>query len=180
MSELGTPFVLEGLFGEADAEAMDAEPDLDPAADSMSMDVEDDAEATADGGMIVDDDEDGAKNKASVGSLYVFRTFSPVCEAVKKVYRTAELYHIPDLTNADANANAQGRPPQISRLSLTPRWHGCRSVCAASPCAPRPSQSRRLLCVIGARSGRRGGSASGRCSIGALETLSGCTLRVDD
>lgn len=178
MSELGTPFVLEGLFGEADAEAMDAEPDLDPAADFVSMDVEDDTAATADGGMIVDDDDD-AKNKVSVGSLYVFRTFSLVCEAVKKVYRTAELHHIPDLTNADANANAQGRP-QISRLSLTLRWRGCRSVCAASPCAPRRSQSRRLLCVIGARSGRRGGSTNGRCSIGALEALSGCTLTVDD
>jgi hypothetical protein len=78
VSELGTPFVLEGLFGEADAEAMDAEPDSDPAADFMSMDVEDDTAATADGGMIVDDDDDGAKNKASVGSLYVFRIFFPV------------------------------------------------------------------------------------------------------
>jgi hypothetical protein len=89
VSELGTPFVLEGLFGEADAEAMDAELDLDPAADGVSMDVEDDAAATADGGMIVDDDDDdGAKNNTSVSSLCVFHPSSPVCEAVKKVYRT--------------------------------------------------------------------------------------------
>ncbi|KAF8488439.1 hypothetical protein F5888DRAFT_1639199 [Russula emetica] len=49
------------LFGEADAEAMDAEPDSELAADAMDtvMDVEYDVEgaaATADGGMIVDDD----------------------------------------------------------------------------------------------------------------------------
>jgi len=53
---LGTPFVLEGLFGEADAEAMmpvDVEPDSEVgAADSVGMDVEDDAG----GGMIVDGD----------------------------------------------------------------------------------------------------------------------------
>lgn len=34
------PFVLEGLFGEADAEAIDAEPD----SELMGIDVEDDAE----------------------------------------------------------------------------------------------------------------------------------------
>jgi hypothetical protein len=34
------PFILEGLFDEADAEAMDAEPDLELAADAMGMDVE--------------------------------------------------------------------------------------------------------------------------------------------
>ena len=49
--------MLEGLFGEADAEAMDADPDSEPAADNAGMDVEDDAAAVvADGGMIVDDD----------------------------------------------------------------------------------------------------------------------------
>jgi len=57
VNALSVPFVLEGLFGEADAEAMDAEPDSEQAADAMGMDVEDDAEeaaATGDGGMIVD------------------------------------------------------------------------------------------------------------------------------
>ena len=42
----------QGLFGEADAEAIGAEPDLERATDAMGMDVEDDAEgmaATADG-----------------------------------------------------------------------------------------------------------------------------------
>ena len=58
VSNLGAPFVLEGLFGEADAEAMDAEPESEQVADAMGMDVEDDAAgATAtDGGMIIDDD----------------------------------------------------------------------------------------------------------------------------
>jgi nuclear GTP-binding protein len=75
---LGMPFVLEGLFGEADAVlAMDTEPNLEPAADAMGMDVEDDA-ATADGGMIVDDDVDG-ENNTSIGSLCVFHpSFFPV------------------------------------------------------------------------------------------------------
>ena len=35
--------MLEGLFGEADAEAMDADPDSEPAANNIGMDVEDDA-----------------------------------------------------------------------------------------------------------------------------------------
>jgi hypothetical protein len=70
VNALGAPFVLEGLFGEADAEAIDAEPDSGLAADAMGMDVEDDAEGaagTADGGMIVDDD--GAAN--NIGTLCV-------------------------------------------------------------------------------------------------------------
>ncbi|KAF8465798.1 P-loop containing nucleoside triphosphate hydrolase protein [Russula ochroleuca] len=80
VSALGTPFVLEGLFGEADAEAMDAEPDLEPATDVMSMDVEGDAEgaaATAEGGMIIDDDS-GAKNNTSIGTSCVFHPYPPV------------------------------------------------------------------------------------------------------
>jgi len=57
VSAFGAPFMLEGLFGEADAEAMDADPDSKPATDNAGMDVEDDAAAVAaDGGMIVDDD----------------------------------------------------------------------------------------------------------------------------
>jgi hypothetical protein len=64
VNALSAPFVLEGLFGEADAEAMDAEPDSELAADAMGMDVEDDAE----GGMIVDDD--GAAN--NIGTVCVF------------------------------------------------------------------------------------------------------------
>ncbi len=88
VSALGAPFVLEGLFGEADAEAMDAEPDAELAADAMGMDVENDAEratttAAVDGGMIVDDD--AANN---IDTLCVFNLPSPCPETVKKVYRT--------------------------------------------------------------------------------------------
>jgi nuclear GTP-binding protein len=56
ISALGAPFVLEGLFGEADTEAMDAEPHWQPEGSSagVSMDVEN--EVAADGGMVVDDD----------------------------------------------------------------------------------------------------------------------------
>jgi len=43
MSAFGAPFTPEGLFGEADAEAMDAEPGSRSAADKVRMDVEDDA-----------------------------------------------------------------------------------------------------------------------------------------
>ncbi|KAH9033771.1 P-loop containing nucleoside triphosphate hydrolase protein [Lactarius pseudohatsudake] len=58
---LGAPFVLEGLFGEADAEAMmDAEPAADDAAYS-GMDVEDEAR----GGMQIDDDDDNAPPRNS-------------------------------------------------------------------------------------------------------------------
>ncbi len=88
MNALGAPFVLDGLFGEADAEAMDAEPDSELAADTMGMDVEGDtagAAATADGGMIVDDD--GASN--NIGTMCVFHSNLPRLETVKKVYRTA-------------------------------------------------------------------------------------------
>jgi hypothetical protein len=77
VNALGVPFVLEGLFGEADAEAINAEPDSELAADGMGMDVEDEAEgvtATADGGMIVDDD--GSAN--NVGTLCVFQPTYPV------------------------------------------------------------------------------------------------------
>jgi hypothetical protein len=82
VNALGTPFVLEGLFGEADAEAIDAEPDSEPAAGAMGMVVEDDAEgpaATADGGMIIDDDR-AANN---IGSLCVFQPTYPRLETVK-------------------------------------------------------------------------------------------------
>jgi hypothetical protein len=34
----GTPFMLESLFGEADAEAMDADPDLERGAHNIGMD----------------------------------------------------------------------------------------------------------------------------------------------
>ena len=86
MNALGAPFVLEGLFGEADAEAMDAEPDSELNADAMSMDVVDDIEGTAaipDGGMIVDGD--GAANK--IGTLCVFHPTYPRLETVKEAYR---------------------------------------------------------------------------------------------
>jgi hypothetical protein len=52
MNAFGAPFILEGLFSEADAEPMDADPDPKLAADNMGMDVEGDR----DGGMIADDD----------------------------------------------------------------------------------------------------------------------------
>ena len=39
--------MLEGWFDEADAEAMDADPDSNPATDDADMDVEDDATAVA-------------------------------------------------------------------------------------------------------------------------------------
>ena len=49
-------FMLEGLFCEADAEAMDADADLEPTAGNIGMDVEVDARSgPVVGGMIVDD-----------------------------------------------------------------------------------------------------------------------------
>ena len=46
------------MFGEADAEGMDAEPDSEPAVDDVGMDVEGDALAVSmDGGITVDDDD---------------------------------------------------------------------------------------------------------------------------
>jgi hypothetical protein len=86
VNALGVPFVLEGLFGEADAEAIDAVPDSELAADAMGMDVEDDAEgaaATADGGMIIDDD--GAAH--NIGTLCAFHPTYPRLNS-EKVYRT--------------------------------------------------------------------------------------------
>ncbi len=57
MNAFGTPFTLEGLFGEADAEAMDTDPDSEPGAHNIGMDVEDDAgSGLAVRGMIVDND----------------------------------------------------------------------------------------------------------------------------
>ena len=49
MNAFGVPFMLEGLFSEADAEPMDAVPDPKLAADNMSMDVEGDREDRAGG-----------------------------------------------------------------------------------------------------------------------------------
>jgi hypothetical protein len=57
------PLVLEGPFGEAGEEAIDAKLHSELAADAMGMDVEDSAEgaegaaATADGRIAVDDDD---------------------------------------------------------------------------------------------------------------------------
>ena len=57
MNAFSARFMLEGLFGEADAEAMDADLDSEPAVDSIGMDVKDDAgSGPALGGMIVDKD----------------------------------------------------------------------------------------------------------------------------
>ena len=57
MNAFSTPFMLEGLFCEADAEAMDTDADSEPSAHNIGMDVEDDAgSGRAVGGTIVDDD----------------------------------------------------------------------------------------------------------------------------
>jgi len=49
--------MLEGLFGEADAEAMDADPDSKSGTDNIGMDVEGDAgSGPVVRGMIVDDE----------------------------------------------------------------------------------------------------------------------------
>ena len=57
MNAFGTPFMLKGMFGEADAEAMDADPDSELGAHNIGMEVEVDAgSGLAVGGMIVDDD----------------------------------------------------------------------------------------------------------------------------
>ena len=59
VSELGTPFVLEGLFGDADADAgmMDVEPSEDAAA---TMDVEDEVRDGGGGGMQIDNEGSSA------------------------------------------------------------------------------------------------------------------------
>jgi hypothetical protein len=72
VNALGAPFVLYGLFGEADTEAIDAEPASELAADAMGTvwtlrTTRKGAAATADGGMIVDGD--GAAN--NIGTLCV-------------------------------------------------------------------------------------------------------------
>jgi nuclear GTP-binding protein len=81
VSTFGAPFMLEGLFGEADAEAMDADPDSNPATDNAGMDIEDDASAAvaADGGMIVDDDYSHSADLLCVIQL----PFFPAVKAVK-------------------------------------------------------------------------------------------------
>jgi nuclear GTP-binding protein len=57
VNAFGAPFMLEGLSGEADAEAMDADPDSEPAADNIGMDIEDDAgPGPAPRGMVDDED----------------------------------------------------------------------------------------------------------------------------
>jgi len=88
VNTLGAPFVLEGLFGEVNAEAMDTEPNSELAGDAMGMYVEDDVEGaavTADGGMIVDNDGAAANN---IGTLCVFQPTEPRLETVKNVYCT--------------------------------------------------------------------------------------------
>jgi nuclear GTP-binding protein len=57
VNAFGAPFMLVGLFGEADVEAMDADTDSEPAAENIGMDIEDDARSgPAVRWMIVDDD----------------------------------------------------------------------------------------------------------------------------
>ncbi|KAI0274481.1 P-loop containing nucleoside triphosphate hydrolase protein [Russula aff. rugulosa BPL654] len=89
VNALGTPFVLEGLFGEADAEAMDTEPESELAADAMGMEVEDDAEGattTADGGMIVDDDAN------NIGTL---TTSGPAADLEETEIERTEMRRVP-------------------------------------------------------------------------------------
>jgi len=112
VNALGTPFVLEGLFGEADAEAIDAEPDSELAADAMGMDVENGAEgvaATADGGMIVDDDG-AARNH--IGTLCVFHPTYPRLETVKKFIE--QLDHVPDITTNNRRKRKRAHSPDTS------------------------------------------------------------------
>jgi len=73
---------MEGPFGDADAEAIDAKPDSEVTADAMGMEIEDDAEgaATADGRIIVDDD-DAVNNIAY------------------SIQPTGQPDHVPDITN---------------------------------------------------------------------------------
>ena len=49
MNAFGVPFMPEGLFSEADAEPIDADPDPKLAADNMGMDVEGEREVRAGG-----------------------------------------------------------------------------------------------------------------------------------
>ena len=93
VSALGTPFVLEGLFGEADAGAMDPEPDSELAADAMGMKGAEGTTATADGGVVVDDD--GAAN--NIGTLCVFHPIYPRFETEREFI--GQLDHVPDITN---------------------------------------------------------------------------------
>jgi nuclear GTP-binding protein len=90
VSAFGAPFTLEGLFGEADAEAMDAEPNSTSVSDNVGMDVEDDAgsgpSGAADGGMIVDDDNNNASTSTPcVFSLQSLSPFLPAFETPKKL-----------------------------------------------------------------------------------------------
>jgi nuclear GTP-binding protein len=73
LSAFVAPFMLEGLFGEADAEAMDVVPDSEPATDNAAMEVENDAAAVAvDGGMVVDDDYSNSADPLCVIQLPFF------------------------------------------------------------------------------------------------------------
>jgi len=47
VNAFGAPFTLDGLFGEADAEAMDADTDSEPAADNIGMDIKDDVRSAS-------------------------------------------------------------------------------------------------------------------------------------
>jgi hypothetical protein len=176
VSALGTPFVLEGLFGEADADAIDVEPDSELAAGAMGMDIEDDVEgpaATTNGGMILDGDS-AANN---ISTLCVFQPTNSRLETVKKVYRTVvgrkrKRARSPDTMGTSGLAVLEETEfdTEMGRVPKRLRRIAVRS--ASHPTA-------QSLCAVRALSGKRGGSASGRCCIRPLEELGGCRLTVN-
>jgi len=119
VSAFGAPFTLEGLFGEADAEAMDAEPDSGSAADNVGMDVEDDAgSGFADGGMIVDDDNNNSTGTPYVLHPFLFPHFSPL-QTVKNVDGVGGRRHRPS-SRSDRPTTASLRKRKRARSPSAP------------------------------------------------------------
>src|SRR6266851_2268490 len=140
---------------EADAEAMDADPDPKLAADNMGMDVEGDREVRAGGRR------DDRRRRHTVRDASHPNPL-PRCEAVKMLIEQMDndVDIPPDLTSLTdraqrtfANANGFARQavgaqglgsPQIPRPgstpSLTPLWRPRRSGSAVSPCPTRRSR----------------------------------------
>ena len=117
--------VLEGLFGDVGADAIDAEPNLELAADTMGVDIDNDAKgaaATADGGMMANNDGPAANNVSTLCATY------PCLEAVNKIkdVNASALIH---QTLQDWSRGLRNGGPRRGR---------CGKVYAASPClAPR-------------------------------------------
>jgi hypothetical protein len=152
VSALGAPFVLEGLFGEADA-AMDAEPEAEGSFTGVGMDVED--EIAADGSMVIDDDP-------YVPSLALH------IETGKKVDWTDARYDgdptIDRILPPRANASEHGRPParwkRNPTWTWTRTWYARQNVCAALPCATLRSRLPPSRCAADAKSGLHGANLS--------------------